>query len=209
MATRQTKHEKETFSYIVEIGMLMQMPRSHKKYLGNTFDTVSSHSHHTAVISYCLARMEDLSHQEGLKAMAMGVLHDNPEARTGDLDFVAKHYASTDEEKALEHQLRKLPFAKDLKEIFKEYEERETLTSKCAKDADVLQQMYQEWVLAYTGNKMAEKWFLGDFKTRVPSLRTKSAKKLAIIMKNSHPHQWWYEELVETNLNKDFLNGKK
>lgn len=209
MVTKSKKGTKEIFSFIVEIGMLMQMPRSHKKYLGNTFDTVSSHSHHTAVIGYCLTRMEGLSHQEGLKSLAMGVLHDNAEARTGDLDFVAKHYASTDEAKALNHQLYNLPFAKDLKEIFAEYEERETLVSKCAKDADVLQQMYQEWILSYTGNKMAEKWLLGDYRTRVPSFRTKSAKKLALMMKNSHPHQWWYEELVETNLNKDFLNGDK
>lgn len=189
--------------------MLMQMPRSHKRHLGNTFDTVSSHSHHVAVIAYCLARLEGLSHEEGLRAMAMGVMHDLVEARTSDLDFVAKHYAAVYEEKATEHQLRNLPFEEDLRKIIQEYEDRDTLASKCSKDADALEQIYQEWVLTHTGNKMAEKWFLGDYKNRVPYLRTKSAKRLTLIMKSSHPHQWWFEDLVEKNINLEYLNSKK
>lgn len=197
------------FHFIAEAGMLMQMPRSHKRHLGNTFDTVSSHSHHVSIIAYCITRLEGLSHEEGLKAITMGALHDLAEARTSDLDFVAKHYATVDEEKATDHQFEKLPFGQELKKVVKEYADRDTLVAKCAKDADAIEQMYQEWVLAHTGNKMAEKWFIGDYTNRVPFLRTKSAKKLALIMKKSHPHQWWFEDLVEKKLNKEFLNGKK
>lgn len=56
---------------------------------------------------------------------------------------------------------------------------------------------------------MAEKWFLGSYKERVPYLRTKSAKKIALIMEQSHPHQWWFEDLVENGVNHELLNGKK
>lgn len=187
----------------------MQMQRSHKQHLGNTFDTVASHSHHTSIISYCLARMEKLPHEEGIKAMAMSVFHDLPEARTGDLNYVEKHYVIADDEKAINDQLKNLPFNEELLSINKEYEERETLTAKCAKDADIINQLYQEWVLSYMGNKMAEKWLNLKFKTTVPYLRTKSAKKIALIMKSTHPHEWWFTELVEKNLNKEFLNSKK
>ncbi len=197
------------FAFIIESGSLMFMPRTHIRQLINTFDTVSSHSHHAGLIAYSLARIEGLSHGEGLKALAMGILHDLPEARTSDLDFVAKHYATTNEEKAIDDLLVGLPFGEDLKQIFQEYNDRETLVSKCAKDADTVEQTYQVWVLSHMGNKMAERWFTDSFKDRVPHLRTKSAKKLMLKMKNSHPHQWWYEALLNQPTTSHLLNGER
>jgi len=90
-----------------------------------------------------------------------------------------------------------------------EYEERDSLESKCTKDADILAQMYIQWVLAWRGNKLAEKWFEGDFTNRVPYLRTESAKKLALAMKDSNPHEWWWSEFVDKGINHTHLNGSK
>lgn len=203
------KRSHRIFQFISETGILMQMPRSHKQHLGNAFDTVASHSHHTSIISYCLARMEGLSHEKGIHAMTMSVFHDIPEARTGDLNYVEKHYITANEEKALNDQLHDLPFEKDLQELFKEYTSRETLASKCAKDADIINQLYQEWVLDFMGNKMAKRWFTLKYKTTVPYLRTKSAKKIALEIPKTHPHEWWFSQLIEKNLNKKHLNGEK
>jgi putative hydrolase of HD superfamily len=90
---------KKILYLIQQAGMLMQMPRTHKRNLGTTFDTVASHSFHTGIIGYILVRMENGSHEEALNAMAMGVLHDLVEARTGDQDFITKNYSTVDEEK--------------------------------------------------------------------------------------------------------------
>lgn len=196
--------------FVCETGNLMFMPRAHQRHLLETFDSIASHSHHTSIIAYCLSRMEGLSHEESIKAMTMATLHDLAEIRTIDLDFVAKHYAKTDEDLANQHQLGKLPFGEDLLKVIKEYDERKTLISKCAKDADILDQMYQEWMLSHMGNKMAERWFTGDYKFRVPFFLTKSAKKLALELKQSYPHRWWFEDLVYKNGPKsEFLLGKK
>lgn len=195
---------------IQQAGMLHDMPRTHVRNLGNnTPDTIASHCYHVAVIAYCIARMEGLSHEAGLKAMSMGVLHDLPEARTGDADFVAKNYVTIDEPKALHDQFAGLPFGKDLLAMMEEYEERESLESKCTKDADILAQMYIQWVLAWRGNKLAEKWFEGDYVNRVPHLRTEAAKQLALSMKDSNPHEWWWSEFVDKNFNRAHLNGHK
>ena len=86
----------------------MQMPRTHKKNLGNTFDTVASHSHHTSVIAYCIARMEKLNQTEAMRASVMAVYHDLAEARTGDLDFVSKNYTKDNEEKAISDQFHQM-----------------------------------------------------------------------------------------------------
>lgn len=201
---------KRILHLIVQAGSLLDMRRTHVRSLGNnTPDTIASHCYHVAVIAYCIARMEGLGHEAGLKAMSMGVLHDLPEARTGDPDFVAKNYITIDEEKAMRDQFAGLPFGKDLLGMMEEYEERETLEAKCAKDADSIAQMYIEWLLTWRGNKLAEKWFEGGFEHRVPHLRTKSAKQLALAMKDSNPHEWWWSEFVEKGINYKHLNGKK
>jgi putative hydrolase of HD superfamily len=153
--------------------------------------------------------MEGLTHEEGLQAMGMGLLHDICEARTGDMDFIAKNYTTTDEEKAVKDQFTGIEFGPDLEAMVLEYEERKTVIAKCAKDADALEQVYQEWVLSWQGHKLAQKWFEGDFKYRLPSLRTESAKKLMEALKDSNPHEWWWIEFVDKQINLDHLNSKK
>jgi putative hydrolases of HD superfamily len=195
---------------IQQTGVLMLFPRSHKKNLGNTFDSVASHSHHASIIAYCLGRMEGLPHENALKAMGMAAFHDVAEARTGDFDFVAKHYGKTDESRAVADQFSGIEFGEDLSKLINEYEIRESIEAKCAKDADSLEQMYQEWVLMWQGNKMAEKWFLSDFKDRVPNLRTESAKDIAYQMKDSNPQEWWWSQFVKDDMaiDKEKLLGK-
>lgn len=204
-----SKSDEEVFFYITEIGNLMQMPRSHQRFLGNTFDNVASHSHHVAIIAYCIARMEGMSHEDGLKALAMGTVHDHGEARTGDLNFLEKHYATRDELVGTKDQLKNLPFSKDLLNLFEEYEELETPIAKCVKDADAVEQLYLEWILTYMGNKIAERWYLGDKKNRIPYFRTVSAKKLANLFYKNKPNDWWFREFIDKKFNKDHLNGKK
>jgi len=199
---------KRILYLIQQAGSLMQMPRSHKRSLGTTFDTVASHSFHVAIIAYCIARMEKLSHEDAATAMMMGLMHDLPEARTGDLDFISKNYTQVDESKAIADQFADIDFGADLKKVIDEYEDRKSLVSKCAKDADSIEQMYQEWVLSWQGNKLASEWFEGDFTHRVPMLFTESAKQIALSMKDSDPNKWWWAEFVEKGVNYKHLNGK-
>jgi putative hydrolase of HD superfamily len=195
---------------IQQAGMLLEMPRSHVRNLGkDAFDTIASHSYHVAIIAYCIARMEKLSHEEGLQALGMGLLHDLAEARTGDMDFIAKNYTTVNEEKAVKDQFADLEFGADLVGLVEEYEDRETLVAKCTKDADCIAQMYIVWVLTWRGHKLAEKWLDGDFIHRVPSLRTESAKQLALSMKDSNPQEWWWSEFVEKQFNLEHLNSKR
>lgn len=194
---------------IQQASTLMMMQRNHVRNLGNsTFDTIASHCFHTAVIAYCITRMENLSHEDGMRAMAVGLLHDLVEARTGDNDFVTKNYTTMDEEKALNDQFDGFGFGNDLKNEIIEYEKRESKLSKCVKDADSLAQMYMEWSLSWQGNKLAEKWYKGDLVHRVPHLHTKSAKKLVAMLKSSDPQEWWWNQFVDSaGPNLKHLNG--
>lgn len=194
-----SKNIKKIFYLIQQAGSLMLTPRSHIRHLGNSFDNLASHSHHAAIIAYCVARMENLSHESALKAVGIAVFHDLVEARTGDIDFIAKHYTDANEKKAVNDQFSGISFGKDLTKMIEEYEERKSLVAKCAKDADSLTQIYTEWLLMWQGNKLAKKWFDSDFNDRVPNLMTKSAKKLAYLMKDSNPHEWWWTQFMEND----------
>jgi len=200
---------KKILHLIQQAGTLMLMNRNHIRNLGNiTFDTIASHSFHVAVIAYCITRMEGFSHQDGTRALAVGLIHDLAEARTGDNDFISKNYTTMDEKQATIDQFSGIGFAKDLMNELDEYEERKTKLSKCIKDADHVAQMYMEWTLAWQGNKLAEKWFKGDMIHRVPSLKTESAKKIVRMIKSTDPQDWWWDELVnKQGPNLKNLNG--
>jgi len=60
--------------------------------------------------------------------------------------------------------------------------------------------LYQEWVLSWQGNKLAQEWFDSDYKDRVPGLRTESAKRLAHQMKDSNPQEWWWSQFVKDDV---------
>lgn len=205
----KTDENKKVMYLIQQAGTLMMMQRAHIRNLGNiTFDTIASHCYHVAIIAYCITRMEGLDHEEGLKAMGMGLFHDLAEARTGDNDFISKNYTTMDEERAVNDQFSGFDFGKDLHTDIKEYEKRETKVSKCVKDADAVAQMFMEWSLSWQGNKLADKWFQGDLIHRIPSLRTKSAKKLIDLIKKSDPQEWWWNEFVDgKGPNLQHLNG--
>lgn len=190
---------KKILFLIEQAGVLLQMPRTHVRSLGNAFDTIASHSHHVSIMAYCIARMENLSHEEGMKALSMGTFHDLAEARMADLDFVSKNYTKDDEDRAIEDQFSGIEFGSDLKGLLAEYLERKSLVSRCAKDADQLAQMYHEWALMWRGNKLAEQWFETDFANRVPNFFTESAKQLALAMKDSNPNEWWWDEFFTSS----------
>ena len=202
--------ENKKIMYLIQqAGTLMLMNRNHVRNLGNiTFDTIASHSFHVAVIAYCIIRMEGFSHAEGLQGIGMGLFHDLSEARTGDNDLVSKNYTTMNEQKAIDDQFSGFGFAKDLKNEVEEYEKRESELSKCVKDADAVAQMYMEWTLSWQGNRLAEKWFKGDIIHRVPNLRTKSAKKLIELIKDSDPQEWWWNQFFDRDgPNLKHLNG--
>jgi len=189
---------KKALFLIQQASTLMLMQRQHIRNLGNiSFDTIASHSFHVGIIAYCISRMEGLSHEEGMRAMSVGLIHDLAEARTGDNDFVSKNYTTMDEEQAIIDQFAGLDFGQDLRNELAEYEERKTKLSHCIKDADALAQIFMEWTLAWQGNKLAEKWFKGDQVHRVPYFRTKAAKEMIKLMKNSDPQEWWWNQFVK------------
>ena len=87
--------------FLFEVGMLKRTPRSGWQFLGSGTESVAEHSYRTAMIAFVLVRLDG----DGLDAdriLRMALLHDLPEARTGDLNYMNQKYVHADEERAAE-----------------------------------------------------------------------------------------------------------
>jgi putative hydrolase of HD superfamily len=94
-----------------ELGLLKKMQRTGWLLIGaERGDTVAAHSFRVAVIAYCLAEMKGLNPE---KVAVMGLIHDIPETRIGDINKVQAGYVQADERKAA-----KDIFPRSLHELF-------------------------------------------------------------------------------------------
>ncbi|MBX3279498.1 MAG: HD family hydrolase [Acidobacteria bacterium] len=139
-------------AFLTEIMRLKAVPRLGWLLRGvRDVESVASHSFGTAVIAMLLA---DSARARGAdvnveRVLRMALLHDLTEARTGDLPSTVKRYFAPGalhhaNEKAAADILEPLGLEGEaLFEVWREYEDRETLESRIVKAADKLDLLLQ------------------------------------------------------------------
>ena len=173
-------------NFFYETGILAKTPRSGFHFLGTGEQTVAEHTNRVVFIGYTMATLT-----EGVdvsKVMKMCLFHDLPEGRTSDLNYVHQQYASVNDEKALDDLAQTLPFGPELKALYVEYEERQTIEAKIAKDSDQL-----EWIMslkeqADTGNVRANTWL----PSAVKRLKTPVAQQITTKILLTNSDDWWF-----------------
>jgi putative hydrolase of HD superfamily len=156
------------------------------------------------MIAWFLAKLEEA---DPYKVLLMALAHDLSEIRSNDHNWVHKKYVKIFEDEIREDQLKTLPF-QELFDLSVEYEKRESLESKVAKDADMLDQILLLREYEWQGNREAEKWLRGinrsnelkEQQRRRERLYTDSAKKIFDELYDMCPSQWWRD--FETNKNR-------
>ena len=187
------KETKKLAHFLYEIGTLRKLPRAHRQRLltEDVTDNISSHEFRVSWIGWFLA---NLAGADPYKTMLMCMLHDVPEARSGDQNWVNKLYVKVFEEEIVKDQLSDLPKGKFLKEIYDEYEKRESLEAKLAKDADLIDQLLLLKEHAHTGNKEAERWLHLEYfekqSTQYKLLSHKVSKQLARELVKQNVGDW-------------------
>lgn len=179
---------ENTVRFFFELGTLRKVARAHRQVLltNDLTDNISTHSFRCAFIGYFLAKMEKV---DSGKVMLMCLLHDVPESRSGDQNWIHKKYVKVFEDEILKDQLDSIPGSDELLTIVKEYGERKSLEAKLAKDADLLDQILLLREYEWTGNKEALAWLSDN--EQVKRLSNVSAKKLAKEILAQKPHSWW------------------
>ncbi|MDM8537595.1 HD domain-containing protein, partial [Desulfobacterales bacterium HSG17] len=84
---------------LFEAKMLKEIPRSGYHFLGTGKESVAEHSFMITFIAFAMSEMEKKA--DAKKIISMCLVHDLPEARTGDLNYVQKQYVTPDEKKAV------------------------------------------------------------------------------------------------------------
>jgi putative hydrolase of HD superfamily len=175
-------------NFLFEVGMLKRTPRTGLQFLGSGEESVAEHVFRVVFIGYALARMEQ--DVDELKVLKMCFLHDLPEARIGDLNYVNKKYVTADETKAIRDLAETIPFGGDIEQIIEEFNRAETREAQLANDADQLELILMLKEYKDLGNKYADEWISFALKR----LRTEKAQALARAIIDTDSTSWWFKD---------------
>ncbi len=174
--------------FLFEMGMLCKTPRSGYQFLGSGRESVAEHVLRTVYTGYALCKLNPSLNE--LRVLKMCVLHDLPEARTGDMNYVNKKYVRVDEAKAVRELTESLSFGEDIRQAIDEFNAKETAESRVARDADQIALILQLKEYGDLGNKYSEEWIEYALKR----LCTEEGKKLAARIIETDSSHWWFKE---------------
>lgn len=150
-------------------------------------DSVAEHSCNAAQIGFVLAHIE---WADPHKVASMLIWHDLAETRIGDFHKVGARYIPNKKEiekQVMKDQLEWISCGWAIQSLFDEYEERETLEGKVAKDADYLEMAFQAKIYVEQGHVVAQ----DRIDNVVRALKTQGAKQLREEMVVSDSSDWW------------------
>lgn len=178
----------EIADFLFEVGMLKKTPRSGFQFLGSGCESVAEHILRTLYIGYVLCKMDPEADER--KVLRLCLMHDLPEARTGDLNYVNKKYVNVDEKKAVRELAEPLFFGAEIEESIDEFNERKTKEALLARDADQLSLILQLKECGDLGNRYSREWI----RFAVLRLATENARKLAEEILDTDSSHWWFKE---------------
>ncbi|MBE9547627.1 MAG: HD domain-containing protein [Proteobacteria bacterium] len=179
---------KDIVNFLFEVGMLKKTPRTGFQFLGSGDESVAEHILKTIFIGYALCKLE--SDVDELKVLKMCLVHDLPEARTGDMNYVNKKYVTVDEEKAVRELTENLFFGDDIKSVIDEFNEKKSKEALIAQDADQLSLIFQLKECGDLGNKYSKEWIA----FAVKRLFTDTAKKMVDTIVKTDSSDWWFKD---------------
>jgi putative hydrolase of HD superfamily len=179
-------------SFAYEAGQLKRLPRAGWLLAGvHSPESVADHSFRVAVLAYLIAVQEGANPD---RAAALGLFHDFPETRIGDVPSVGKPYVKTaDPNKVIADQAAALPaaLAGHITALIAEHESAKTpaatLESKCSRDADKLDCLMQAREYQAQGNQLVQPWI----DSMLLVITTPTATSLAKAAQDLPPSVWW------------------
>ena len=179
---------KEIANFLFEVGMLNKTPRTGFQFLGSGKESVAEHILRTLFIGYSLCKLDPTVDE--LKVLRMCLVHDLPEARTGDMNYMNKKYVTVDEEKAVRELTENLPFGDEIKAVLAEFNEKKTRESLLAHDADQIGLILVLKEHGDLGNQYSPEWL--NFAVR--RLCTDEGRKLAETILRTDWTDWWFRD---------------
>ena len=176
------KNTKAITNLVYEAAVVKRMQRTGWQILGDNEEGVGEHTFMTAVIAYFLGKQLKANLET---VLTMAVFHDFHEARTGDLDKIAKFYMTRDQDKANRDIFKGVDDR--LLAVLEAYEKKESLEARIVYEANVIAFMVELKLLEEKGNTHAREWISGN----LARLRLPEAISLAKDLARTDSHDWW------------------
>lgn len=176
-------------NFIFEVGTARRIFRTHRQVIKNADDSLAEHSFRTAIIGMVLAELEGADKS---KVAMMCLIHDLPEIRTGDANFINAVYRTgrkKEEKKATQDQWIGIPGETEISALISEYEKRETKEAIVAKDADRLDQIFLQCEYLPADSYDLKRWHNHIAR----EIKTESARKIAELALKTSPLKWFYD----------------
>ncbi len=164
------------------------MQRTWRQFLNPDFANISEHIFRVAWIALILAKRENVKNTD--KLLKMALVHDIPESRTGDVNYISRQYTERKEHNAIRDMLKDTTLEEEFIELWEECEKKETIEARIIKDADNLDVDFELQEQAAKGESI--KSILNEVREHVGAnkLYTESARKIYQALKNSNPNDW-------------------
>jgi putative hydrolase of HD superfamily len=182
---------KNIANLLFEARMLKEIPRSGFHFLGSGKESIAEHTFSTTFIAFVMSQLEpDI---DVLKLISMCLVHDLPEARTGDLNTVNKTYVTANAAKALQDTTRSLPFGSTIKRLMQEFDEGKSVEAQLARDADQLSLILELKYLSDIGYAPPDTWLPHVLKR----LKTEISKNMAQSIMETNRDDWWLNNYID------------
>lgn len=174
-----------------EVGFLRRIQRTGYAFLGSGKENVAEHSYRMSIIGYILANMANANASH---VVLLCLFHDLHEVRTGDFNYVNHRYNSCDARKALIDATNGSGLSENILSLFDEFEAKESLEAKLARDADQLDLIGNLQVEMEMGNGFAKDWI----DSALQRLVTEQGKTLAENMLLRNVNDFWYRQIPKS-----------
>jgi len=185
--TKKSDNLRPDVNFLLEIGNLRLIKRMGGRFLKGVDRNLAEHHFRTFWIAMLIASREG---GDTGKIAKMVLVHDIPESRTGDVDYLSRQYVERNEKLALEDMLMDLPVKEEFEALWQEYEAHETLEAKIAKDADNLNVDFDLFEQAAMGNVLRGHWQEARRYIAKEKFYTQTAKDMFDQLENANPHEW-------------------
>ncbi len=182
---------KSIVNLLFEARILKTLPRSGYQFLGAGKESVAEHSFLVTFIAYVLGQM--VPEADGDRMIAMCLVHDLPESRIGDQNYVNKQYVRADEDRAVRDLAAEIPFGADLAALIAEFNAAETLEARLARDADQLALILDLKSLRDVGYRPPEDWL----PPVLERLQTETGRRLAETILETRSDAWWRKAIED------------
>ncbi|GLY51988.1 HD family hydrolase [Lentzea sp. NBRC 102530] len=179
--------------FVYEVGQLKRLPRAGWLFAGvQNPETVAAHSFRVGVLAHAIAVQEGANPD---RAATLGLFHDVPETRIGDIPYVGKLYldVKVPPEAVARDQVRHLPpqLATHIVGLIAEHEAAKDLDhtpeARCSRDADKLELLLQAREYQTNGIAKMDRFI----HTMQASVVTDTGKALMEAAQRIAPTEWW------------------